>query len=66
MPVAFGKPGSGRATGEQTKAAAGEIFKCEVSECGGLPVKADGGAPRPHPQRQQRSAFPPCSRECVF
>lgn len=48
VPVAFGKPGSGRAAGEETKAAAGEIFKCQVSESGGLPVKADGGALRPH------------------
>lgn len=38
--------GSGRAAGEETKAAAGEIFKPEVSESDGLPVKTDVGAKR--------------------
>ena len=35
-------------SGVESKAAAGEIFKCQVSESGGLPVNADGGALRLH------------------
>lgn len=43
------KPGSGPAAGEETKAAAGEMFNSKLSECGGLPVQADGGALRALP-----------------
>lgn len=40
------KPGPGPAAGEETKAAAGEMFNSKLSECGGLPVRADGSALR--------------------